>query len=293
MGCGCSVQKKRKLATAASVADKDVKEEETVHVVVRTLGGDVEFDQDVTVTTTVHALIDKICSKSDLQQDMVQLIADGRILEARLTVADFVSPAEGEAAPEDPMDAGPGEDPVDAGQDTGTGSEEREKSKEVELTLIKLPGPPIVAETASGRPIQVMNVPSIGGLCHLDRDYRFKSLGGFAEKPSMRYIRTSNEDKRMPETQIMWKLKVNKDVTVYLNFRSLAHVESTGAKEWLEEGGWQESTLKSTVSTGIPNGPYSGPVFFKAVEPCTVELMGSNCSEGTYFVFVDLEPETE
>ena len=42
------------------------------------------------------------------------------------------------------------------------------------------------------------------------------------------------------------------------------------------------------MSTGIPHGPYMGPVFFKTVSPGIVELFGANCGEGTFFVFVEL-----
>lgn len=46
--------------------------------------------------------------------------------------------------------------------------------------------------------------------------------------------------------------------------------------------------MTSTVSTGIPNGPYSGPVFSKSCPPGSIELMGSNTWEGVYFVFIKL-----
>ena len=41
----------------------------------------------------------------------------------------------------------------------------------------------------------------------------------------------------------------------------------------------------------MPNGPYSGPVYSKRCAPGTIELMGSNTWEGTYFVFVQVEHE--
>jgi len=50
--------------------------------------------------------------------------------------------------------------------------------------------------------------------------------------------------------------------------------------------------MKSTVSSGYPRGPYSGPVFSKRCGPGRVELMGSAYYEGTYFVFVELQADT-
>ena len=35
-----------------------------------------------------------------------------------------------------------------------------------------------------------------------------------------------------------------------------------GSKAWLDANGWRlDSATESTVSTGIPNGPYTGPVY--------------------------------
>ena len=82
----------------------------------------------------------------------------------------------------------------------------------------------------------------------------------------------------------MWRLNVRMPVVVYLNFRSFLHMRC--AQSWLERGGWSPSNVETTVSSGIPNGPYSGPVFYKAVETGVLELYGSGCGEGTYFVFV-------
>ena len=102
----------------------------------------------------------------------------------------------------------------------------------------------------------------------------------------MYYVMTCNEDRGTSSDTVMWTLHTSQQVTVYLNFRSTQHVEETGATEWLSSLGWESSEMRSTVSTGRPNGPYSGPVYFKS---CIgdVELMGSNCSEGTYFVFLE------
>merc|ERR1712070_1199325 len=41
-------------------------------------------------------------------------------------------------------------------------------------------------------------------------------------------------------------------------------------------------------STGVPNGLYSGPVYSKQCTAGQIDLMGSNCKEGTYLVFVEL-----
>ena len=42
--------------------------------------------------------------------------------------------------------------------------------------------------------------------------------------------------------------------------------------------------LRSTSSSGIPNGPYSGPVYSRVCQPGRIELNGSNTFEGVYFV---------
>ncbi|CAJ1365805.1 unnamed protein product [Effrenium voratum] len=122
-----------------------------------------------------------------------------------------------------------------------------------------------------------------------DRNYVFYSLGSFADKPSMRYLLTSNDDKGTPADLPMWRLNIRMPVVVYLNFRSERHAAQ--ARTWLR--GWTKSTtMESTVSSGIPNGPYHGPIYYKAVDSGTLDLNGSHCGEGTYFVFVDVQPES-
>ena len=146
---------------------------------------------------------------------------------------------------------------------------------------------PIEARAVSGLPIEVMCVPAQGGRCHFDRPYRFLHLGDFANRPSMLYVLTSNEDRRTPSSSPMWILEARVPCTVHLNFRSERHVLEGNAAPWLERKGFVLSGLRSTCSSGIPNGPYVGPVYSKACEPGTIELMGSNTWEGVYFVFVE------
>lgn len=128
-------------------------------------------------------------------------------------------------------------------------------------------------------------IPPVGGRCHVDRDYRFTSLGGFSEKPNMMYVLTSNNDKGTAKRHVTWRLDVRVPAIVYL-FRSQGHMAKTG--NWIQADGWEQSTIASTVSSGVPNGPYRGPVYSKTVDNEIVDLMGSNCEEGTYFVFVEL-----
>ena len=98
-------------------------------------------------------------------------------------------------------------------------------------------------------------------------------------------------------TETMWLLECKAAVVVHLNFRSDAHLAATcpgygrGGEGWLATDGWELNTEReSTVSTGVPNGPYSGPVFSKAFGAgATVRLMGSNTWEGVYFVFVETQ----
>merc|ERR1712232_340386 len=90
-----------------------------------------------------------------------------------------------------------------------------------------------------------------------------------------------------PADRVMWKLDVRTPATVYLNFRSEGHVMNTGAAEWLSCDGWKRVLMNSTVSTGTFGKSYEGPVYSKDVDAQVVNLMGSNCGEGVYFVFVE------
>mmetsp|Transcript_36067 Transcript_36067/g.64783 ORF Transcript_36067/g.64783 Transcript_36067/m.64783 type:complete len:353 (-) Transcript_36067:67-1125(-) len=144
---------------------------------------------------------------------------------------------------------------------------------------------PVEATASSGRQIEVVEVPPVGAFCHLDRHYTFRSLGGF-QRPGMFYVLTCNEDRKTFSSKVMWTLTASRNVAVHLNFRSDGHVVRTGS--WLQKQGWKRNTsLQSTVSSGIPNGPYSGPVFSRCFPPGKIELMGSNTWEGVYFVFVE------
>eukprot|EP00416_Gambierdiscus_australes_P019536 CAMPEP_0171066046 /NCGR_PEP_ID=MMETSP0766_2-20121228/7200_1 /TAXON_ID=439317 /ORGANISM="Gambierdiscus australes, Strain CAWD 149" /LENGTH=93 /DNA_ID=CAMNT_0011522197 /DNA_START=213 /DNA_END=494 /DNA_ORIENTATION=+ len=91
----------------------------------------------------------------------------------------------------------------------------------------------------------------------------------------------------------MWTLKASVPITVHLNFRSESHVMETGVVGWLEADGWERSPRRSTVSTGFPNWLYWGPVFSKSFPAGSVQLNGSNCQAGTYFVFVRLQEDEE
>jgi hypothetical protein len=111
-------------------------------------------------------------------------------------------------------------------------------------------------------------------------------MGDFANRPGILYLKTSNDDKNTPAASVMWTLDVDGPSRVYLNFRGESHVSSVS--HWLEEEDWQLSTMKTTVSTGIPNWLYWGPVYSKEFEEGKIELRGSNCPLGTYFVFLEL-----
>jgi len=142
------------------------------------------------------------------------------------------------------------------------------------------------ARAASGLPIEVTAVPEIGQYCHFDRGYTFESLGGF-QTPGMLFVATSDGDRLTPATDTMWILEASIPVTVYLNFRSMGHIAHTGVQTWLVAEGWQRNhEVRSTMSTGMPNGPHIGPVYSRAHEAGTVMLRGSNTWKGTYLVFV-------
>ena len=104
----------------------------------------------------------------------------------------------------------------------------------------------------------------------------------------MLYLQSSNEDRKTPATSVMWVIEANRPVTVHVNYRSQRHVDVGRQTAWLTAKGFTPNGgLRSCCSSGVPNGPYSGPVFSQVFEAgATIELMGSNTWEGTYFVFV-------
>ncbi|CAE7218487.1 unnamed protein product [Symbiodinium pilosum] len=208
--------------------------------------------------TPVKMLVQKIRAMVDTEAELVQICLGTTVLEHGAMLGDYLAPET-----QKPM---------------------------MELTFLKLLGPAVTAEALTGRDIKLLDsVPGRGDRCHFDRSYRFISLGSFADKTSMRYLMTSNDDKVTPSEEPMWRLNVRMPVIVYLNFRSEMHCRC--ARDWLEKGAWTRSTqMDSTVTSGIPNGPYSGPVFFKAVDSGLLDLNGSDCGEGTYFVFIDIQP---
>lgn len=147
---------------------------------------------------------------------------------------------------------------------------------------------PIEVRAVSGLPIEAIAVPPPGSRCHFDRPYRFLHLGDFA-KPSMLYLLTCNDDRKTSRTQVMWIIEASVPCTVHLQFRSEMHVANGRAEGWLRAKGYAPNgAMHSTSSSGVPNGPYSGPVYSKPCAPGTIELMGSDNWEGTYFVFVEL-----
>jgi len=228
-------------------------------IIVRAISGNVVFEQEgIKPDMPISKLIGAVCKETGTDAELTQLCSGASVLRPGQRLGDCVAP--------------PG------------------NGQPLELSLLRLPGPMISVQAMSGRRIQVLDtVPELGERCHFDRDYTFRALGDFAGKPGMHYILTSNGDKGTPSENVMWRLKLQAPATVYLNFRSTRHVLHTGASSWLEQDGWTTSTMKSTVSTGVPHGPYHGPVYSRSVEPGEVDLRGSNCEEGTYFVFVQLE----
>lgn len=208
--------------------------------------------------TPMASVVDGICAATGAFPDEVRLVAGASVVDHEALLGDCILPPA----------AGP-----------------------VEMSYIFVPGPPVTAETTSGSYIEVLEgLPPAPRLrCHNDRGYSFMSLGSFAQMPNVRYVLTPNGDKSTPCNEVMWTLNIRVPAKVHLNFRSIRHVTQTSASEWLAQDGWTVSDLQSTVSSGTPNGPYSGPVYSKHVNREIVELMGSDCWEGVYFVFVELE----
>lgn len=233
---------------------------ESVDLVVRGISGEVVLEEcNARSRTPIQKLVQQIRAALDMEVELVQLCVGTTVLKHSAFLGDYLAPSH---------------------DHEGT----------MELTFLKLHGPAVTVQAKTGREIKLMDVPTRGEKCHFDRGYRFLSLGGFSEKPSMRYIMASNDDKATRSDETMWRLNVRMPVVVYLNFRSEFHVLC--ARPWLDQGAWEPSSMESTVSTGIPNGPYSGPVFQKAVGNGILDLYGSECGEGTYFVFVDVQPNS-
>lgn len=236
-----------------------------LEVVVRSMAGELVCEPElVSFETPVSKIVSGICSRVGVRADMVQLCLGGAILNHHAWFGDYVRP---------PLQA----------------------DSKLELLYVRVMGAAITATAMSERSIRVLDtLPVVGSKCHLDRDYRFTSLGGFANEPNMFYILTSNDDKITSARNVMWRLDVRRPhATVFLNFRSLQHAMVNGVADWLRRDGWNapKTMIASTVSTGIPNGPYRGPVYSKAVTDGIVDLMGSGCAEGTYFVFVQIDDD--
>ena len=148
---------------------------------------------------------------------------------------------------------------------------------------------PVEVRATSGRPIEAIAVPARGGRCHFDRTYCFLSLGDFA-RPGMLYLLSCNEDRKTPATEVMWVLELSVPCTIHLNYRSSQHVAMGQQEAWLAASGFAPNGgMRSPSSTGVPNGPYSGPTFSRVCQPGTVHLMGSACWEGAYFAFIELQ----
>lgn len=245
-----------------------------VGFVVRAMSGSVVMsrgqDGGIAANTEVKNLVQRICLLTGARPELVCLVVGTELLKPGDAIGNALGDVFGGASR---GRLGGGKGPL-------------------EFTLVRFLGPAFTAEAMSRLSIKVLDhVPAVGSRCHCDRDYTFRSLGGFAGKPGMHYVLTSNSDKQTPTGRVMWRIDVRRPCTIYLNFRSREHVMRTGALAWLTSGLWEACSLQSTVSTGVPNGPYSGPVYSNSFDSGVVDLMGSNCQEGTYFVFVEIQDE--
>lgn len=245
-------------STASSVDEfalKEWKRVQPVTLVVRSLGGEEVFrDATGCFHMPVEQLINSVCAKTGVDPDRVNLLSGATLLQTGTRLGESLDPP-------------------------STGS--------IEITLVRVPGPPVTVAATSGRPIQVLDtVPTVGSFCHFDRNYVFRDLGGFANLPNTRYILTSNEDRKTPAYSVMWTLEFRVPATVHINLRSDRHEARVAS--WLKKDGWTRSDIHSTLSTGIPHGPYSGPVFSKRVDDGVLELKGSNFHEArdTHVAFV-------
>mmetsp|Transcript_44612 Transcript_44612/g.139566 ORF Transcript_44612/g.139566 Transcript_44612/m.139566 type:complete len:223 (-) Transcript_44612:471-1139(-) len=123
---------------------------------------------------------------------------------------------------------------------------------------------PVEARAVSGLPLEPVAAPRRGGLCHFDRHYRFLDLGDFG-RAGMLYLLSSNEDRKTASSAVMWVVEARVPCTIHLNYRSARHVAEGRQEEWLRAKGFAPNgALRSAVSSGVPNGPYSGPVYSNA-----------------------------
>ena len=209
--------------------------------------------------------------------------------------------------------------------DTGSGGhvalrrrgdvEEEESLRQAQATIARTH---LQWHSTTGRRLGLRALPYAGDMCHYDREYTFVSLGGFDQlTPRPVFLMASNDDRRTSRAQLMWKIAlkrlplgqpsgsgahVRRVVRVFVNFRSEAHVVNGGAAEWLDRDGWRRrEEIEPTSSSGVPNGPYTGPVYSMEVDTAvdggdadddsdrtSVALYGSDTWEGVYFVFVQL-----
>jgi len=232
---------------------------------VRSISGKIVHSQEIAGHgTRVMDIVSSVCESTNARMDEVHLMAGESILKHDMILG------HGECV----THPGPG--------------------NTLEVSLAVVPGPSLTAHSMSGSRIEVLDhVPEIRQDCHFDRDYEFTSLGDFANKPGMHYIMTCNDDRKTSANKVMWRLDLREEAVVFINFRSQAHVQQGHALDWLRRDGWElQPDFKSTVSSGFPNGPYSGPVYAQAFCPRNrqhlVDLMGSNYWEGAYFVFVQM-----
>lgn len=233
-------------------------------VKVRSLSGEIVDSMDgAEESMFVYELVSRVCQSKAARSDEVRLMAGTTTLHTDKQLSEY----------------------VDALADGDT----------LEVSLAIVQGPPITVRAMSGREIELLEgVPEVDDECHFDRNYTFDSLGDFAGRRGMRYVMTSNDDRKTPTHHVMWQLDLRVPATVYVNFRSVRHVHEGRATQWLRRDGWEHCPeFRSTVSTGYPNGPYDGPVYAKVVHPKNrkelVDLMGSDFFEGTYFVFVEMD----
>jgi len=111
----------------------------------------------------------------------------------------------------------------------------------------------VLVRASSRRPLEVVPLPTQGGRCHLDRPYRFLTLGGFARLPGPVYFLLScNEDRHSAPEASMWHIALPSRATIHLNFRSERHVHGSGVAAWLAGERWTRNpAVASAVSSGV------------------------------------------
>jgi len=136
--------------------------------------------------------------------------------------------------------------------------------------------------SVSGRSIELVDLPAVGGKVFTDRGYKFSDVAAGSYDPQCKFVLGPNDDKNTPAANVQWTLNVCSPVTVYLDFWNKEPAQDTlGFAQWKE--GWTLSDKPGTIFDSW--GP--GKVYKKDFPAGKVDLYGNDGGGvGTYYAFV-------